>query len=184
MNPQAFLDLMVPAAQACHARTGIPASFTLAQAALESSWGRATPGFNLFGIFSAITGLIAAVLWYFASSAEVAHDPNREGDKSAVEFFNGEHKWDVIRTAEIQTKWNKRAALLRVPQRFRRRFPCFYPEDKTRRRLVTKSAPKMLTSRRRSHSFHERLRVFLSTFGSQRPYSCHVQPSFMPPSPQ
>jgi hypothetical protein len=62
-------------------------------------------------IFSAITGLIAAVLWYFASSAEVAHDPNREGDKSAVEFFNGEHKWDVIRTAEIQTKWNKRAAL-------------------------------------------------------------------------
>lgn len=50
MTPQAFLDLMVPAAQACHARTGIPASFTLAQAALESSWGSRAPGFNLFGI--------------------------------------------------------------------------------------------------------------------------------------
>lgn len=62
-------------------------------------------------VFSAITGVIAAIMWYIASSAEVAHNPDREGDKSAVIFFNGDHQWDVIRTAELQTKWNKRAAL-------------------------------------------------------------------------
>lgn len=53
MTPQAFLDLLVPAAQECHARHGIPASFTLAQAALESRWGDsdlAKKAFNLFGV--------------------------------------------------------------------------------------------------------------------------------------
>lgn len=50
MPPSAFLALMASAAQACHRATGIPASFTLAQAALESSWGARCPGNNLFGI--------------------------------------------------------------------------------------------------------------------------------------
>lgn len=50
MNPQAFLDQIVPAAQACQRASGIPASFTMAQAALESSWGARAPGCNLFGI--------------------------------------------------------------------------------------------------------------------------------------
>jgi flagellum-specific peptidoglycan hydrolase FlgJ len=50
MKPQQFLDMLLPAAQACHRLTGIPASFTLAQAALESSWGAKAPGCNLFGI--------------------------------------------------------------------------------------------------------------------------------------
>ncbi|MEO7494730.1 MAG: glucosaminidase domain-containing protein [Massilia sp.] len=50
MRPQDFLDMLVPAAQACQRATGIPASFTLAQAALESSWGARAPGCNLFGI--------------------------------------------------------------------------------------------------------------------------------------
>ncbi len=50
MTPQAFLDMLVPAAQACQRASGIPASFTLAQAALESSWGARAPGCNLFGI--------------------------------------------------------------------------------------------------------------------------------------
>lgn len=50
MKPQDFLDMLVPAAQACQRASGIPASFTLAQAALESSWGGKAPGFNLFGI--------------------------------------------------------------------------------------------------------------------------------------
>lgn len=31
-------------------KSGIPASFTLAQAALESSWGARAPGCNLFGL--------------------------------------------------------------------------------------------------------------------------------------
>lgn len=50
MKPQDFLDMLVPAAQACQRASGIPASFTLAQAALESSWGARAPGCNLFGI--------------------------------------------------------------------------------------------------------------------------------------
>lgn len=53
MKPQEFLDQLVPAAQACQRATGIPASFTLAQAALESAWGAsglARRGFNLFGV--------------------------------------------------------------------------------------------------------------------------------------
>lgn len=50
MPPTAFLDMLVPAAQACQRATGIPASFTLAQAALESGWGARAPGNNLFGI--------------------------------------------------------------------------------------------------------------------------------------
>jgi flagellar protein FlgJ len=50
MPPTAFLNLMVRLAQACQRATGIPASFTLAQAALESGWGERMPGNNLFGI--------------------------------------------------------------------------------------------------------------------------------------
>ena len=50
MKPEQFLDLLVPAAQACQRTSGIPASFTLAQAALESSWGARAPGNNLFGV--------------------------------------------------------------------------------------------------------------------------------------
>jgi flagellar rod assembly protein/muramidase FlgJ len=50
MKPQDFLDMIVPAAQACQRASGIPTSFTIAQAALESSWGERAPGFNLFGI--------------------------------------------------------------------------------------------------------------------------------------
>lgn len=53
MKPQDFLDQLLPAALACQAAHGIPASFTLAQGALESSWGDsdlATKAKNLFGI--------------------------------------------------------------------------------------------------------------------------------------
>lgn len=53
MTPQAFLDALLPAAQECQAKHGIPASFTLAQAALESRWGDsqlAKQAFNLFGV--------------------------------------------------------------------------------------------------------------------------------------
>jgi flagellum-specific peptidoglycan hydrolase FlgJ len=50
MKPQDFLDQLVAPAQACQRASGIPASFTLAQAALESAWGAKAPGCNLFGI--------------------------------------------------------------------------------------------------------------------------------------
>lgn len=60
---------------------------------------------------SALAAVIAALLWYKASTAEVPHEPDRSGDKSAVIFYNGDHSWDAILTAELQTKWNRRAAL-------------------------------------------------------------------------
>lgn len=66
---------------------------------------------TLVNIATAAASVISAVFWYVASVAEVPHEPNRPGDKSAVVFFNSSHKWDVIRTAELQTKWNRRAAL-------------------------------------------------------------------------
>lgn len=50
MPPLAFINLLLPAAQATHLATGIPASFILAQAALETGWGAHAPGCNLFGI--------------------------------------------------------------------------------------------------------------------------------------
>lgn len=53
MTPQEFIAAIAPAARASAERTRIPASFTVAQAALESAWGRsalAQQGFNLFGV--------------------------------------------------------------------------------------------------------------------------------------
>ena len=53
MKPQDFIALIGPAAQASRLQTGIPASFVVAQAALESGWGEsglAKRAMNLFGI--------------------------------------------------------------------------------------------------------------------------------------
>jgi flagellar rod assembly protein/muramidase FlgJ len=53
MTPQEFIDAIYPAAQQSAKKTGIPASFTVAEAALESGWGSsklAQEGFNLFGV--------------------------------------------------------------------------------------------------------------------------------------
>lgn len=53
MTPPEFLDQLLPAAQACQRAHSIPASFTLAQAALESRWGAsalAQRAHNLFGV--------------------------------------------------------------------------------------------------------------------------------------
>ena len=57
-TPQAqFLEKLTPHAQLAEQQTGVPASFILGQAALESGWGKGeirnpdgTPSFNLFGI--------------------------------------------------------------------------------------------------------------------------------------
>lgn len=50
MTPQDFINQIAPAARACQNATGVPASFTIAQAALESAWGSRAPGNNLFGV--------------------------------------------------------------------------------------------------------------------------------------
>jgi flagellar rod assembly protein/muramidase FlgJ len=53
MTPREFIVAIGPAAQESAHITGIPASFTIAQAALESGWGEsqlAKQAFNLFGV--------------------------------------------------------------------------------------------------------------------------------------
>ena len=53
MTPEEFIAAIGPAAQASAYITGVPASFTVAQAALESFWGRsllAQNAMNLFGV--------------------------------------------------------------------------------------------------------------------------------------
>ncbi|MBV6304951.1 glucosaminidase domain-containing protein [Candidimonas humi] len=50
MTPADFIAAIAPAAQAAMRETKVPASVTIAQAALESGWGAHAPGHNLFGI--------------------------------------------------------------------------------------------------------------------------------------
>lgn len=50
MTPRNFIAAIAPAAQASAQLTKIPASFTVAEGALESGWGNHAPGMNLFGI--------------------------------------------------------------------------------------------------------------------------------------
>ena len=51
MKPQEFIALIGPAAQASAANTGVPASFTVAQAALESGWGTSSLARDGIGSF-------------------------------------------------------------------------------------------------------------------------------------
>lgn len=66
-TPAGFIAAIAPAAQACAKRTGVPASVTVAQAALESSWGRRAPGMNLFGIK-------ADASWRGPMTSQVTHE--------------------------------------------------------------------------------------------------------------
>ncbi|GMA48672.1 hypothetical protein GCM10025857_39820 [Alicyclobacillus contaminans] len=50
MTPQQFIATVAPAAVAFYRAHKISAALTIAQAALESEWGTAAPGNNLFGI--------------------------------------------------------------------------------------------------------------------------------------
>jgi len=85
MTPADFIAALAPAARAAMAKTQIPASFTIAQGALESGWGKsqlATGGFNLFGVKA---------------------DPAWKGDVLTMqtrEFLNG--RW-----AMVSARWRK-----------------------------------------------------------------------------
>lgn len=50
MTPAEFIEKILPGARTCQRTAGIPVSFTIAQAALESGWGSRVRGNNLFGI--------------------------------------------------------------------------------------------------------------------------------------
>ena len=74
MTPQAFITLLLPAAQAAQRDTGIPASFTIAQAAVESSWGKSgqcLQDYNYFGIKADSSWHGETQMW---PTREVLHD--------------------------------------------------------------------------------------------------------------
>lgn len=50
MTPKEFVNKYRPFAKQTEAKTGISATFILAQAALETGWGKNTPGNMMFGI--------------------------------------------------------------------------------------------------------------------------------------
>lgn len=50
MPPTAFIAAILAGAQECQRLHGIPTSITIAQAALETGWGKVVVGNNLFGI--------------------------------------------------------------------------------------------------------------------------------------
>jgi len=50
MLPKDFIAVIAPVAQQSQLITKIPASFVIADAALESGWGNDAPGMNLFGV--------------------------------------------------------------------------------------------------------------------------------------
>ena len=110
MAPQDFVNLIGPAAQASSKTTGVPASFTVAEAALESGWGEsllARQGKNLFGVK-------ADAAW----QGDVILLPTRE-------FLHG--TWVMLparwrKYADWQACMNDHAAFL---QQNRRYAPCF-----------------------------------------------------------
>jgi flagellar protein FlgJ len=50
VSPADFIAAVAPGAQAAQLASGVPASITIGQAAIESGWGGHAPGSNLFGI--------------------------------------------------------------------------------------------------------------------------------------
>jgi flagellum-specific peptidoglycan hydrolase FlgJ len=86
LTPEEFIAAISPAAKKAAISFKIPASFTVAQAALESGWGKKAPGNNLFGIK-------AGKLW----SGPVVTFPTHE-------FINGEMK-PKIQTFRAYSDW-------------------------------------------------------------------------------
>jgi len=77
MKPADFIAAIAPAAQACQRTSGIPASFTIAQAALESAWGAKAPGYNLFG-------MKADAGWKGPVTVFATHEEYVKGVKTAI----------------------------------------------------------------------------------------------------
>jgi flagellum-specific peptidoglycan hydrolase FlgJ len=50
MTPKEFVNTFLPYAKETEEKTGISFKATLAQAAVESAWGKAAPGFMFFGV--------------------------------------------------------------------------------------------------------------------------------------
>jgi flagellar protein FlgJ len=78
--------MLAGAAQECQRRTGIPASITLAQAALESAWGSRAPGNNLFGVK-------ADPSWKGSTVAVLTHEVIRGQSVEVIANFRRYASW-------------------------------------------------------------------------------------------
>ncbi|TFW17974.1 glycoside hydrolase family 73 protein [Duganella callida] len=73
MKPDDFIAQLAPAAVASAKVTGIPASFVVAQAALESGWGTAKPAVNALNLFNIKADASwTGAAWQMASQEYVA----------------------------------------------------------------------------------------------------------------
>ncbi|MDE1006987.1 MAG: glucosaminidase domain-containing protein [Paraburkholderia fungorum] len=109
MTPAQFVAAISPAAQACMRRTGVPASVTVAQAALESSWGKRAPGMNLFGIK-------ADASWRGPVTSQVTHEVVDGKTVTITANFRAYSDW--------QGSIDDHAAFLTGNPRYRPAFAC------------------------------------------------------------
>jgi|GEM_PF-3337585 flagellum-specific peptidoglycan hydrolase FlgJ len=72
-SPTDFVNTYYPFAVQSEADTGVPALFTIAQAGLESGWGKSAPGFNFFGAK-------AGSSWKGATQMELTWECGSTGD--------------------------------------------------------------------------------------------------------
>lgn len=81
LSPLDFTRAYYPYAKSSEISTGVPALVTMAQAALESGWGKHAPGFNFFGIKpgSAWTGAVQRLkTWECGRTGNAAADNIRD----------------------------------------------------------------------------------------------------------
>jgi flagellar protein FlgJ len=115
---RAFVDRLAPAAAAAAQRTGIPAHFMVAQAALETGWGKSEPrladgrpSFNLFGIKAGST-------WRGATTDAATTEVVAGVAQQRVERFRAYASYDAAFQdyADLLTRNQRYAAVLGAQQ--------------------------------------------------------------------
>ena len=66
---------------------------------------------DLFSVLSAIFGLVAAGLWFFASQVEQKYRSEDHPPDGHVDDITTDDDIMLVATARLQSKWNARAAL-------------------------------------------------------------------------
>jgi flagellum-specific peptidoglycan hydrolase FlgJ len=85
-TPAGFVAAIGPAARTSMAKTRIPASFTVAEAALESGWGAHCPGRNLFGIKADLS-------WTGATTMQMTHEVIDGQTETIIAKFRAYPDW-------------------------------------------------------------------------------------------
>jgi flagellum-specific peptidoglycan hydrolase FlgJ len=110
MKPADFIAAIAPGAVACMAKTRIPASFTIAQAALESGWCHSALAYDAKNLF----GVKASAAWH----GETIDMPTREYLRG--QWVTAQAKWRKYPTWESCIE--DRAGFLLYNQRYHAAF--------------------------------------------------------------